>query len=114
MLLSPVAGGSGVVGFSGWVGWKGSPGLPGSTGVVGSSYRSREMPAPRRMVLPAKSAVLLLTSSAAPASCAGVVRVNSVSVPSYHERSTALSQRVVEKYSTMTCSSVTPSGRGSA
>ena len=105
MLLSPVAGVSGVVGFSGWVGREGSPGLPGS------SYRSREMSAPRRMVLPAKSVVLLFTSSATPASCAGVVRLNSVSVPLYHERSTAPSQRVVEKYSTVTCSSVTPSGR---
>lgn len=43
--------------------------------------------------------------------CRAVVMVNSVSVPLYRERSTAPSQRVVEKYSTMTCSSVTPSGR---
>ena len=72
------------------------------------------MSAPRRMVLPAKSVVLLFTSAATPASYRAVVMVNSVSVPLYHERSTAPSQRVVEKYSTMTCSSVTPSGRGSA
>ena len=43
--------------------------MPSHQGLPVSSYRSREMSAPRRMVLPAKSAVLLLTSSAAPVSC---------------------------------------------
>ena len=88
------------------------PTMPSHQGLPVSSYRSREMSAPRRMVLSAKSVVLLFTSAAAPASYRAVVMVNSVSVPLYHERSTAPSQRMVEKYSTVTCSSVTPSGRG--
>lgn len=109
LLLSPVAGGSGVVGFSGWVGREGSPGLarllipqqgdvrPQADGLAGEvgGIAVHQLCHTRQL-------------------CRAVVTVNSVAVPLYHERSTAPSQRVVENYSTMTCSSVTPSGRVSA
>ena len=108
--IAAVAGGgvSGVVGFSGWVGREVPPGLPVS------SYRSREMSAPQADGLAGEVGGIavhqLCHTRQLPGGGDGELGIRPVIPREIH----CPSQRMVEKYSTMTCSSVTPSGRVSA
>ena len=108
LLLSPVAGVSGVVGFSGWVGWEGSPGLAGLHIPQQGDVR------PQADGLAGEVGGIavhqLCHTRQLPGGGDGELGIRPVIPREIH----CPSQRMVEKYSTMTCSSVTPSGRVSA